>query len=68
VEQEKENYRIKNRVKTMSSSLSKDSMMRDYNISMQIKNRLSHFKTQPNNKVVLKANRYLGSSSISSKS
>jgi hypothetical protein len=49
----------------MSSSLSKDTMMRDYHRSMQIKNRLSHFKTQPNNKVILKASRYLGSSSNS---
>lgn len=59
-EQEKENYRIGVRVRTMNSSLSKDSMMRDYHRSLQIKNRLSHFKTQGNNKVVLKASRYLG--------
>jgi hypothetical protein len=43
----------------MSSSLSSKLMDRDYRRSMQIKNRLMHFKTEENQKVMLKANRYL---------
>jgi hypothetical protein len=45
----------------MNSSLSNKIMDRDYHRSVQIKNRLMHFKTEGNQKVMLKANRYLGS-------
>ena len=61
IEQERQNYRIKNKVQSMSSSLSSKLMDRDYHRSIQIKNRLMHFKTEENQKVMLKANRYLGS-------
>jgi len=39
--------------------------MRDYHRSNQIKNRISHFKTEHNNKVVLKMDKYIGRSSSS---
>ena len=45
----------------MNSSLSNKLMDRDYRRSLQIRNRIMHFKTQENQKVMLKANRYLGS-------
>lgn len=48
----------------MHSSLNKDSLMKDYQRSMQIKNRIMHFKTEPNNRVSLKVNRYLSSSKV----
>lgn len=52
----------------MNSSLNKENLLKDYNRSVQIKNRLVHFKTEQNNKVILKANRYLNKSSYLSNS
>lgn len=43
----------------MNSSLNSQKLIRDYRKSVQIKNRITHFKTEEN-KVVLKAGKYLG--------
>lgn len=45
LEQERENSRMRSRVKSMNSSLNKENLLKDYNRSVQIKNRLVHFKT-----------------------
>lgn len=52
----------------MNSSLNRENLLKDYNRSVQIKNRLVHFKTEENNKVTLKANSYLNKSSYLSSS
>jgi hypothetical protein len=65
LERERENYRIKTRVSSVSSALKQETLMRDYNRSLQIKNRITHFRTQHDQRVVLKASRYLGPSSQS---
>jgi hypothetical protein len=44
----------------MNSSLNNKKLLDDYRRSMQIKRRITHFKTEEN-KVVLKAGKYLGS-------
>jgi len=43
----------------MNSSLNKKSLLKDYRKSIEIRNRLMHYKTEPSSKVVLKVNRYL---------
>jgi hypothetical protein len=43
----------------MNSSLNNKKLLEDYRRSMQIKKRITHFKTEEN-KVVLKAQKYLG--------
>jgi hypothetical protein len=43
----------------MNSSLNNKKLLEDYRRSMQIKKRITHFKTEEN-KVVLKAEKYLG--------
>lgn len=52
-ETEKENSRIFMRMKSVSSSLSKDKLLKDYAKSQQIKTRIARFATQ-NNRVTLK--------------
>lgn len=53
VETEKENSRIFMRMKSVSSSLSKDKLLKDYARSQQIKTRITRYATQ-NNRVSLK--------------
>jgi len=53
VETEKENNRIFIRVKSVSSSLSKDKLLKDFARSQQIKTRIARYATQ-NNRVSLK--------------
>lgn len=65
VEQERANYRLKERVQSMNSSLNNKKLLDDYRRSMQIKKRITHFKTEEN-KVVLKVEKYLGNTSKSS--
>lgn len=49
----------------MNSSLNNKKLLDDYRRSMQIKKRITHFKTEEN-KVVLKVEKYLGNTSKSS--
>ena len=58
-EQSKENYRLKSKVRSMSSSLNNKKLLEDYRKSVQIKNRLSHYK-KSQNKIMLKVQKYLG--------
>jgi hypothetical protein len=67
VEQQRENYRLRERVQSMNSSLNNKKLLEDYRRSMQIKKRLSHFKTEEN-RVVLKAEKYLGNGKSTAKS
>ena len=53
LETEKENTRIYVRVKSVSSDLSKDKMLKDYAKSIQIKSRITRY-VNSNNKVTLK--------------
>lgn len=64
VEQERENYRLRTRVQSMNSSLNNKKLLEDYRRSMQIKKRITHFRTEEN-KVVLKAEKYLGKTNSS---
>lgn len=52
-ETEKENSRIFVKVKSASSSLSKDKFLKDYAKSQQIRTRIARYATQ-NNKICLK--------------
>jgi hypothetical protein len=67
VEQERENYRLRERVQSMNSSLNNKKLLEDYRRSMQIKKRITHFRTEEN-KVVLKAEKYLGNAKATSQS
>lgn len=49
----------------MNSSLNNKKLLDDYRRSMQIKKRITHFKTEEN-KVVLKVEKYLGNTNKSS--
>jgi hypothetical protein len=51
----------------MNSSLNNKKMLDDYRRSIQIKKRITHFKTEEN-KVVLKAEKYFSKTSSSKKS
>ena len=51
----------------MNSSLKNKKLLEDYRRSMQIKKRITHFKTEEN-KVVLKAEKYLGGAKVTAKS
>jgi hypothetical protein len=53
VETEKENSRIFVKVRSVSSNLSKDKLLKDYAKSQQIRARIARYATQ-NNKVALK--------------
>lgn len=53
VETEKENNRIYVRVKSVSSELSKDKMLKDYAKSMQIRSRITKY-VNSNNRICLK--------------
>ena len=55
---EKENMRISNRMKNMSSSLNQKNFVREYAKSQQIKNRLMRYSSNES-KVYLKSERYL---------
>lgn len=67
VEQERENFRLRERVQSMNSSLNSKKLLEDYRRSIQIKKRITHFRTEEN-KVVLKAERYLGHAKTTAKS
>lgn len=58
LETEKENMRISNRMKNMSSSLNQKNYVREYTKSQQIKNRLMRYSSNET-KVYLKSERYL---------
>lgn len=51
--------RLKDRVKSMGSELSRKGMLRDYDRSLQIKNRIMRYQTEHNNRVSLKADKVL---------
>lgn len=57
----KENQRIKAKVQSMSSSLNKGNLLKDYDRAAQIRNRLMRYQTEHNNRVVLKAGKILSS-------
>ncbi len=51
--------RIKDRVRSMGSELCRKDMLRDYERSVQIKNRIMRYQTEHNNRVSLKADKVL---------
>ncbi len=65
IEQQRQNFRLRERVMSMNSSLNSKKLIDDYRKSTQIKKRISHFKTEQN-KIVLKVEKYLSGSSVKS--
>lgn len=57
METEKENMRISNRMKNMSSSLNQNNFVKDYAKSQKIKNRLMKYSAE-DSRVFLKSERY----------
>ena len=55
---QKENMRISNRMKNMSSSLNQKNFIKDYAKSQKIKNRLMKYTTADDSRVLLKSQRY----------
>lgn len=58
-----ENFRMRNKFKSISSCLNHTNLLNDYRKSLQIKNRLLHYQIEKDKRVVLKMGKYLSGSS-----